>query len=290
MALYRPLTLAFTFLAFVLSVPLRSMRKLSQYFISLSVPGGRWISAGSVLSKKTDEAAPSMKSSKKWTRAIECPYKYILQVYGRSHFAKVVDLLDDTLKYRDPKLYNLILEIMDVVHFGAILVDDVADNSSLRKGQPAAHHLYGSPETVNRAYLRIMEITVKCSKLRPSLIPFILNNINEIHKGQDISLVWRRDGFEESLDKFEASKVYKHCAYLKTGALFRLVGQLVSESTVHDELMSKVGDRFTAALVAVQQPCVRQVCLDELKELEQAVSKFVAVWGRKEKMNVEARA
>jgi len=59
--------------------------------------------------------------------------------------------------------------------------------------------------------------------------------------GQDISLVWRRDGFENFPDQESALKAYRHCAYLKTGALFRLLGQLVFASHEKDELMSKVG-------------------------------------------------
>lgn len=112
-----------------------------------------------------------------------CPYEYILEVYGRNHFDNIVNNLDPELQTRDPVLFALTLEIMDAVHFGAILVDDVADNSMLRKGKPAAHVIFGSSETINRAYLRICEVIEKCVKERPSLVPFILENLRQIHKG-----------------------------------------------------------------------------------------------------------
>jgi Polyprenyl synthetase len=116
-------------------------------------------------------------------RAIQCPYEYILAIYGRWHFGKLVHALDPALETRDPALFGLILEIMDAVHFGAILVDDVADNSVLRKGELAAHHIYGASETINRAYLRLLEVTVKCTRLRPALTPFLLECLTQIHKG-----------------------------------------------------------------------------------------------------------
>ena len=119
---------------------------------------------------------------------IECPYEYILQVYGRCHFKKLVNILDPTLEARDPGLFIFILELLDSVHFGAILVDDVADNSVLRKGKPAAHHVYGPSETINRAYLRLLEMIDICTKERPSLIPFILDNLTQIHKGNSSPL------------------------------------------------------------------------------------------------------
>ncbi|KAN0081862.1 Isoprenoid synthase domain containing protein [Elaphomyces granulatus] len=172
---------------------------------------------------------------------IECPYEYILQVYGRCHFKKLVNILDPTLEARDPGLFRFILELLDSVHFGAILVDDVADNSVLRKGKPAAHHVYGTSETINRAYLRLLEVIDICTKQRPSMIPYILDNLTQIHKGQDISLVWRRDGFPDFPDREQALAAYRQSAYLKTGALFRLCGQLVFGSREKDELMSQVG-------------------------------------------------
>lgn len=118
-----------------------------------------------------------------------CPYEYILGVYGRNHFENIVKNLDPDLQTRDLALFALTLEIMDAIHFGAILVDDVADNSMLRKGKPAAHLLFGSSETINRAYLRICEVLEKCVKERPSLVPFILENLRQIHKGIDTTML-----------------------------------------------------------------------------------------------------
>ena len=117
------------------------------------------------------------------SREFECPYEYILQAYGRNHFSNIIDILDPQLESRDPNLFELILEILDAIHFGAILVDDVADNSLLRKGKLAAHHIYGSSETVNRAYLRILEVMEKCRQQQPLLIPFVMENLTQIHQG-----------------------------------------------------------------------------------------------------------
>lgn len=116
---------------------------------------------------------------------ISCPYNYILSIYGSAHFTKIIRWLDPTLEEKDPSWFALILEIMDAIHFGAILVDDVADGSKLRKGRTAAHHIYGSSETINRAYLRIFELVEKCRATKPSAVPFILDNLTQIHKGQD---------------------------------------------------------------------------------------------------------
>jgi geranylgeranyldiphosphate transferase len=44
-----------------------------------------------------------------------------------------------------------------------------------------------------------------------------------------------------NLDRKAALEMYKECASLKTGALFRLVGQLVTGSHVKDDIMSSFG-------------------------------------------------
>jgi geranylgeranyldiphosphate transferase len=61
------------------------------------------------------------------------------------------------------------------------------------------------------------------------------------YPGQDDSLVWRRYGFDLSVDRETALATYRECASLKTGALFRLVGQLVTGSHVKDDIMSSFG-------------------------------------------------
>lgn len=117
-------------------------------------------------------------------RDAPCPYEYLLRTYGKNHFKKIILLLDPEIEERDPEWFQLILEIMDTIHFGAILVDDVADNSALRKGQISANRIYGCSETINRAYLKIFEMIQKCNAVKPSAVQFILDNLTQIHKGQ----------------------------------------------------------------------------------------------------------
>ena len=189
---------------------------------------------------------------------IRCPYEYVVSAYGRNHFKGIVQVLDPDFERRDPELYALVLEIMDKIHFGAIMVDDVADNSMLRKGVSAAHRIYGPSETINRAYLKILNTVKKFATVKPSYILLLLNNLAEIHQGmlrkpkhppstwiqmlgQDDSLVWRRDGFGAHPDISSALSAYQACASLKTGALFRLVGQLVTGTHEMDDIMSDFG-------------------------------------------------
>ncbi|KAI5804533.1 prenyl transferase [Geopyxis carbonaria] len=279
----------------------------------------------------------------------DCPYEYILNVYGRNHFAGIVNILDSKLLEADPVKHQIIMEAMDAVHFAAILVDDVADNSPLRKGKPAAHTIYGASETINRAYTRLFETMQRAAVACPALLPILTRNLTEIHQGQDISLVWRRDGSSSlPADRDACIAAYRNCASLKTGALFRLVGQLVTEDNSKDDLMTRVGwychlqndcknvysSDYTSAkgalaedikngefsfpvilalysahgrsaienafasggakgqaraLDAIRHDSVRLTCLKELEGVGKTIPEFVALWGRKEKMNATAQ-
>lgn len=118
----------------------------------------------------------------------------------------------------------------------------VTDNSDFRKGLPSAHKIFGSSETANRAYLSLVRIMNKAMRQQPQLVPSLLQNLEEILEGQDMSLVWRRDGIGSlPLQHEDRVTAYRRSAHLKTGALFRLVGQLVSGDNSHDELMTRVG-------------------------------------------------
>ena len=69
-----------------------------------------------------------------------------------------------------------------------------------------------------------------------------MRDLEEILQGQDISLVWRRDGLScFPVDKYEREDAYRRMASLKTGALFRLLGHLVMEDRSMDETMTQIG-------------------------------------------------
>lgn len=75
----------------------------------------------------------------------------------------------------------------------------------------------------------------------PTLAPFLMQNLEDILHGQDMSLIWRRDGLSSlPSQKEERLQVYREMASLKTGSLFRLLGQLVLEDHSADKTMTAI--------------------------------------------------
>ncbi|KAI1075207.1 prenyl transferase [Whalleya microplaca] len=192
-----------------------------------------------ILKSKNSHDQPSKSSMMLITT---CPYEYTRGIYGRHHWVPFVTKLAPDLKESDPDRFAMVLEIMDCMHLCLIMVDDITDESDYRKGRPAAHVIYGRSETANRAYLRVSQILNKTTQEFPRLTPWLTQSLAEILEGQDISLIWRRDGLA-SFPEAHADRVmaYRRMASLKTGALFRLLGQLVLENRSMDDTMSKVG-------------------------------------------------
>lgn len=169
----------------------------------------------------------------------QCPYQYLLSQYGSQHFQSFVDQLRPSLSKDDPAKYALVLEIMDAVHFSAILIDDIADQSTLRRNKPAAHVIFGETETANRAYLVLMRVINRAMRESPVLAAELLKSLEEIHQGQDDSLICRRHGLEVfPRGDSERLAAYKRIARLKTGSLFVLLGRLLNDggNELDDEL------------------------------------------------------
>lgn len=172
-----------------------------------------------------------------------CPYEYLVGIYGRHHFEPFVKGFRPTLKTEDPSKYTLILDIMDAVHFALILVDDISDNSYQRKNQPTAHLIYGASETANRAYLVLTRVINRALRERPVLGAELLKALEDILQGQDLSLVWRRDGLKSfQYQGNERIAAYKNMAVLKTGTLFVLLGRLLNDGGEQlDDLLTRFG-------------------------------------------------
>lgn len=172
-----------------------------------------------------------------------CPYEYLLQIYGEHHFQPFVTFFAPELQREDPEKYLLILDIMDAVHFCLILVDDISDDSPQRKSQPTAHLLYGASETANRAYFILTQVINRALRDRPVLGIELMNALEQILHGQDMSLVWRRDGLKSfPVDHNERIAAYREMARLKTGTLFVLLGRLVNDGKKDlDDLLTRFG-------------------------------------------------
>lgn len=149
------------------------------------------------------------------------PYFYILQVPGKLIRAKLARAFDYWLKIPADKLI-LVSEIVQMLHNASLLIDDIQDNSILRRGIPVAHSIYGVASTINAAnYVMFIALEKVISLNHHEAINVYTEQLLELHRGQGMEIYWRDNFTCPSEDE------YKTMTIRKTGGLFMLAIRLM---------------------------------------------------------------
>ncbi|KAL3762380.1 hypothetical protein ACHAW5_000642 [Stephanodiscus triporus] len=79
------------------------------------------------------------------------PYAYISSMPGKDVRTALIDCFDLWLRVSDPFVLSEIKTIVSSLHDASLLIDDVEDDSKLRRGAPVAHAIFGTAPTINAA-------------------------------------------------------------------------------------------------------------------------------------------
>ncbi|KAI8096784.1 geranylgeranyl pyrophosphate synthase [Halteromyces radiatus] len=170
------------------------------------------------------------------------PFQYLCAYPGKDVRAKMIDAFDAWLHVPKDKLV-VITKVIEMLHSASLLIDDVEDDSALRRGVPAAHHLYGVPQTINCAnYVYFLALSELVKLNNPNMVKIYTDELLNLHRGQGMELFWRdtltcptEAEFLEMVDN-------------KTGGLLRLAVKLMQEASDEDMdctgLVQKIGIHF----------------------------------------------
>lgn len=149
------------------------------------------------------------------------PYHYILKVPGKQVREKLIQAFDFWLRIPEDKL-SVIAEVVKMLHNSSLLIDDIEDNSKLRRGIPVAHQIYGVAHTINSAnYMYFQALEKVLSLNHPDCINIFTDELLELHRGQGMDIYWRDSYTCPSEDE------YHEMVKKKTGGLFRLAVRLM---------------------------------------------------------------
>lgn len=70
---------------------------------------------------------------------------------GKDVRTALIDCFDLWLRVPDPNVLTEIKHIVSSLHDASLLIDDVEDESKLRRGVPVAHAIFGTAPTINAA-------------------------------------------------------------------------------------------------------------------------------------------
>lgn len=168
--------------------------------------------------------------------AEEClePWRYICKTPGKNVRSKMIDCFQEWLRIPEERL-PLIKQIVGSLHNASLLIDDIEDDSKLRRGHPVAHMVYGVPQTLNCAnyvYFMAME---KCLALQnPSALHVFTLELLNLHRGQGRELLWRDNC------RCPTEEEYLSMIMDKTGGLFRLGVGLMQSFSENNTNFSKL--------------------------------------------------
>jgi len=168
------------------------------------------------------------------------PYNYINAVPGKDVRGKLIDCFQLWLNVptpTDPSAggIDILHEIKSIVadlHNASLLIDDIEDNSKLRRGVPVAHSIFGVAPVINTANYVYFLALERCHALKneDAMRVFVSEMLN-LHRGQGYDIQWR------DTTTCPTESQYISMVTDKTGGLFRLaVGLLQSFATIRRDV------------------------------------------------------
>ncbi|TDZ21940.1 Ophiobolin F synthase [Colletotrichum orbiculare MAFF 240422] len=159
--------------------------------------------------------------------ALMAPVQYIRSMPSKGLRSLMVEALDQWLLVDDPELEQ-IKNIIDLLHNSSLILDDIEDDSPLRRGLPATHTVFGQAQSINSANFMFVQAVQMTQKLNnPASLDTLLDELECLFIGQSWDLYWK---FHLQVP---TEKEYLEMVDCKTGAMFRLLARLMfHESSV----------------------------------------------------------
>lgn len=160
------------------------------------------------------------------------PYKYISSVPGKDVRGKLINCFQLWLNVESIDVLNEIKTIVADLHNASLLIDDIEDNSKLRRGVPVAHSIFGVAPVINTANYVYFLALERCHALKnPEAMQIFVSEMLNLHRGQGYDIQWR--------DTVHCPTEEEYCGMVidKTGGLFRLtVGLLQAFATTRKDV------------------------------------------------------
>lgn len=162
-----------------------------------------------------------------WSAALEDPVASVLARPGKSLRADLVVRSYELAGGQGPCPAGL-CAIVEVLHAGSLIIDDIEDGSSSRRGAPALHRSHGLPVALNAGNwmyfwaLGMVEQVATSDELELALHRWVHRTLLRCHHGQALDLTANVYELRQS----EVPGVALAAAELKTGALMELAAVL----------------------------------------------------------------
>ncbi|KAE8149070.1 polyprenyl synthetase [Aspergillus avenaceus] len=158
------------------------------------------------------------------------PYEYITSMGSKGFRQHLIEALQ--MWYMVPHRSLLIISsVATMLHEASLMLDDIQDGSSLRRGKPAVHEIFGVGQTINTACFQINNVLRLLQQISPDAVAIYSEQMAQLYIGQGHDIVWT------SHKTIPREEDYFRMVDGKTGGLFVLLYRLMrSEATQNHDL------------------------------------------------------
>ncbi|KAL1740585.1 isoprenoid synthase domain-containing protein [Schizophyllum fasciatum] len=125
------------------------------------------------------------------------PFAYTAKNKGKDIRGRLIAGLNLWL-HVPPDAVQCIVDIVAGLHAASLMLDDIEDNSDTRRGQPAAHIVYGVPQTMNagnyacaKVYADVKQLESFRTTKETSLEDILTEELLSLFRGQGLDIHWR---------------------------------------------------------------------------------------------------
>ncbi|TDZ39338.1 Fusicoccadiene synthase [Colletotrichum trifolii] len=152
---------------------------------------------------------------------LRAPCQYIRSMPSKGLRQLMAEALDQWLLVDDASL-DQIKSIIDLLHNSSLILDDIEDDSPLRRGLPATHMVFGKAQSINTANFMFVQAVQQAQTLaNPACLEALLSELECLFVGQSWDLYWK---FHLQIP---TEQEYFEMVDSKTGAMFRLLTRLM---------------------------------------------------------------
>lgn len=169
---------------------------------------------------------------------------YIQSLPSKNIRSKLVNAFNIWFELPEDRV-SIIKGVIDDLHNATLILDDIQDESILRRGRAAAHCVFGSAQCINSATYMVVQATARIHEHHdktPQAMGAFLDGLSSLSIGQSWDLNWKFNSY------CPTSTEYMAMIDGKTGAMFKMLVRLMQcMSSLQIGHMASF-DRFTQLL------------------------------------------
>ncbi|KXG54038.1 Terpenoid synthase [Penicillium griseofulvum] len=153
--------------------------------------------------------------------ALLAPAHYVESLSSKNVLSKLVEAFNVWMQV-PPKPLAAIKHVLDDLHNSSLILDDIQDNSPLRRGRTATHLIFGPAQSINSATYMFVKAAQTVDALgTPQMMTAFLQGLETLFIGQSWDISWRQSFH------CPTESEYLSAADKKTGALLTMMVELM---------------------------------------------------------------